>query len=406
MTSRVFISYRSSDGADKATALARDLDALFGDEQIFLDKEDLPAGSRWRDEIVQALGNSPILIVLVTPNYLGALDAEGRRCIDREDDPARDELEAGIAAKARIIPLLCDGVAAMPAPTELPSPFDQLCELQWGRLRAYDWRADMSRLADDLRQLGLAPRLTSMHGTIPVPLHEPITTPMPLDGPGSEPAARDQPAEGNRRGILGLAGFALLAFGGWGLVRWREQRAANLSGPWRARIGARGAPSSRDGELIQVTLAQKGNALRLASSAVDIEHNPEWQNYRDFWKERTGAELNRVFYRGEGKIVGDDEDEEAAAEPAAPGASPAAGASGPQRTRKAEPEPARHPAQPVAVRRLVLSIHIATPGSNGETIDEGAFRGVVDAEVQRIHGRLWLNSEQAERVVDLRRGGG
>ncbi|MGZ5203695.1 MAG: toll/interleukin-1 receptor domain-containing protein [Caldimonas sp.] len=407
MTARVFISYRSSDGADKATALARDLDALFGDDQIFLDKEDLAPGSRWRDEIARALGNSPILIVLVTPNYLGARDAEGRRCIDREDDPARDELQAGVAAKAHIIPLLCDGVATMPAPTELPSPFDQLCELQWGRLRAYDWRADLGRLADDLRQLGLTPRPASMPGTIPVPLlHEPITTPMPLDGPGGESTAHAGPAEGGRRGFLGLAAFALLAFGGWEFMRWREQRAANLSGPWRARIGARGAPSSRDGEQLLVTLEQKGNQLRLASNAVDIEHNPEWENYRDFWKERTGAELNRVFYRGEGKIVGDDEDESLAAEPGATEASAAAEASGPARSRKGEAEPGRHPAQPVAVRRIVLSIHIATPGSNGETIDQGAFRGVVDAEDQRIHGRLWLNSEQAERVVDLRRGGG
>ena len=51
MSARVFISYRTSDGTDKATALARDLDALFGQDQIFLDKDDLPAGSRWRAEL-------------------------------------------------------------------------------------------------------------------------------------------------------------------------------------------------------------------------------------------------------------------------------------------------------------------------------------------------------------------
>ncbi|MBV9891108.1 MAG: toll/interleukin-1 receptor domain-containing protein, partial [Rhizobacter sp.] len=93
MTARVFISYRSSDGADKATALARDLDALFGQAQVFLDKDDLPAGCRWRDEIARALSEAPILLVLVTPNYLGAHDDAGRRCIDRADDPVRDELE-------------------------------------------------------------------------------------------------------------------------------------------------------------------------------------------------------------------------------------------------------------------------------------------------------------------------
>ncbi len=95
MSARVFISYRTSDGVDKATALSRDLDALFGEDQIFLDKDDLPAGSRWRDVIAAALNASPILLVLITPNYLDARDSAGKRCIERSDDPVRDELEAG-----------------------------------------------------------------------------------------------------------------------------------------------------------------------------------------------------------------------------------------------------------------------------------------------------------------------
>ena len=46
MAARIFISYRSSDGKDKATALARELGAVFGDAQVFLDKDDLRGGSR------------------------------------------------------------------------------------------------------------------------------------------------------------------------------------------------------------------------------------------------------------------------------------------------------------------------------------------------------------------------
>ena len=110
MSARVFISYRTSDGVDKATALSRDLDALFGEDQIFLDKDDLPAGSRWRDVIARTLHASPILLVLITPNYLDASDSAGKRSIERDDDPVRGELEAGLAAEAHVIPLLCDGV--------------------------------------------------------------------------------------------------------------------------------------------------------------------------------------------------------------------------------------------------------------------------------------------------------
>ena len=416
MTSRVFISYRSSDGADKATALARDLDSMFGDDQIFLDKEDLAPGSRWRDGIAAALGNAPILLVLVTPHYLGAVDAAGQRCIERADDPARDELEAALAAKAHVIPLLCDGVTALPAASELPSPFNQLCELQWGRLRAYDWRADMGRLADDLSTLGLTPRPLSMPGTIPVPLQEPTTTPMPLDAPGSAAPAHQDIADEGRRSVFGVVAIAVLGLGGWGLWRWRQKRAALLSGPWRARIGTRGAPTSREGELMIVTLVQDGENLRLTSSALDIEHDPEWENYRDFWKQRTGDDLTRVFYRGEGKVLRDDEGFDAsvpaaaAVEPPASAASDAeeggAGNAASAPPPKKKPQPVRLPPRPVALRRVVVDVHIATPGSDSGTIDEGVFRGIIDTDDQWIHGRLWLRSEQAERVMDLRRNGG
>ncbi len=37
MTARVSIIYQTSDGADKATARSRDLDAMFGQEETFLD---------------------------------------------------------------------------------------------------------------------------------------------------------------------------------------------------------------------------------------------------------------------------------------------------------------------------------------------------------------------------------
>jgi hypothetical protein len=407
MSARVFISYRNSDGADKATALARDLDAMFGDDQIFLDKEDLAPGSRWRDGIAAALGNAPVLLILVTPNYLGALDPQGQRCIDRADDPARDELEAGIAAKAHVIPLLCDGVETMPPATELPSPFDHLCELQWGRLRAYDWRADMGRLAEDLCELGLTPRPASMPGTIPVPMNEPTTTPVPLGAPGTAATHGEGLADEGRRGVLGLAALAVLAAGGWSFWRWRQRRAALLSGPWRARIGAPGAPTSREGELMIFTLAQQGESLRLTSSAVDIEHDPAWENYRDFWKGRTGKDLNNVFYRGEGQIVHDDDGFSGSrTAPAAAATSEVdsdADAAG-KVTSTLPKKPKAEPGRPVALRRVVVDVHIATPGSDSETIDEGVFRGIVDTDDQWIHGRLWLNSEQAERVMDLRRG--
>ena len=357
MSARVFISYRTSDGADKATALARDLDALFGQDQIFLDKDDLPAGSRWRDVIVRALNASPILLVLVTPNYLGARDSAGKRCIDRPDDPIRDELAAAIAANAQVIPLLCDGVAQTPSATDLPPPFDQLAERTWRRLRAYDWREDLARLSEDLQKLGIVPRTTpGALGSAPVPL---------VGAEASDGAAR---AGLGRR--LALAGGALLVVGaGVAAWLWEEKKSASLAGRWRATIGKLGATTARDGEIVVVTVTQTGESVRVASSAVDIEQDPDWKKYREFWKDRFGQPL-------EPRLL----------------------------SRRRRPAARRGDAAgaPVGPQRILLSVRVDSP-DGGEPIDTGALRGTVEPDRQRIRARLWMNSEQGERMVDLRR---
>ena len=106
--------------------------------------------------------------------------------------------------------------------------------------------------------------------------------------------------------------------------------------------------------------------------------------------------MKQVIYRGEGEFI---DEGESASKPASAPAQAASAA-----LAKAEPERARRVDPTLGMRRVVIAVHIAAPGASGEKIDEGLFRGVVDLGDQRIHGRLWLESEQAERVVDLRRG--
>jgi hypothetical protein len=357
MSARVFISYRTSDGVDKATALSRDLDALFGEDQIFLDKDDLPAGSRWRDVIAKTLHASPILLVLITPNYLEASDSAGKRSIERADDPVRGELEVGLAARAHVIPLLCDGVTTIPPAADLPPPFGQLSDLTWRRLRAYDWREDLARLAQDLRGLGVVAR------TNPGAL---TSGPLPLMGMADAPGT---PSASNvRRNALAALGAIVLGGAGVAAWRWYENKVPSLSGRWRASVGKRGAINARDAEVVVVTIEQTGSSLRVASSAVDIERDPDWQNYRDFWQQKKGQPLNRVFYRGEGVVQSDSGEGDA----------------------------------PPGPRRILLSVHVDVPEGSAP-IDTGALRGTIDPDGNRIRGRLWLNSEQGERVVDLRR---
>ncbi len=269
MSERIFISYRTADGADKATALARDLGREFGDAAVFLDKDDLGGGSAWRAEIGRAIDGRPVLLLLVTPQLLAATDGQGRLRIAADDDPVRRELAAAFAVDARIIPLLADGVPEIPDAAALPQPFKRLGELTWRPLRAYDWNRDVERLVADLEALGV-PRA-------------------PVGGQATAPAG---PAS-RRRWLAALGAIVALAGGVWWLTR--PSAPETLDGRWQATLW--------QGETVVVVLAGQGDTVTLASEPVNIVDRPDWREYRAFWLERAGSPLEAIMYLGEGRRI-------------------------------------------------------------------------------------------------------
>lgn len=328
MAARIFISYRSSDGKDKATALARDLGAVFGDAQVFLDKDDLRGGSRWRDEVQQLLDQRPVLLLLMTPQLLAATDAAGRLRIANPDDPVRRELADALEANAQIVPLLCDGFDAPPPASGLPPPFDQIGERTWRKLRAYDWQGDVQRLVDDLRALGV-PALAGQQ---------------PVAAAGARP----------RRAWLGwaLAGVAAVGVAGWFTQRGSALQA--VSGEWAATVI--GQPT------MSFVFRQDGDKLILTSKPVPVADRADWAEYRSFWRERTGAELTHLVYRGEGALRTD----------------------------------------PGVLRAIDIALTlVSAPGDI--SVDSGNLSASLDTEGAVMNGKLWLNSAQADRPVVLRR---
>jgi hypothetical protein len=201
--------------------------------------------------------------------------------------------------------------------------------------------------------------------------------PMPLDDPAADVSAAS--AFTGRRFAM-LAGAALIAAVAWGAWRRQGRQSASLLGRWSARIGGLDGTNLRGSETLELRIETDEPGLRLTSQPLDIEHSPDWQTYRDSWKQRTGSNLKQVVYSGEGKVLSDDEaanNEQASATPRSP--------------------------QAIGARRVVFSIRVDAPEHEGEAVDTGALRGVIESGDQHIRGSLWLNSEQAERIVDLRR---
>lgn len=347
MAARIFISYRTSDGMDKATALARDLGAVFGDDQVFIDKSDLRGGSVWRTEVDHALSERPVLLLLLTPQLLGATDEAGTLRITQADDPVRRELTEALAAKAEIIPLLCDGLDAAPRTTSLPEPFDQIGERTWRRLRAYDWQHDLQLLIADLQALGVQARIAA-----------PATTEPP----------RDRRTTWMMAGLAVIVAVLAVAFWQWNARTAAEAQAMRLglTGDWTAQVEANPP--------FGLSLKQDGSKLELTSTPVPIATLPEWQAYRQSWRERTGAALDHVVYRGEGTVRTD---------PGAPASIDVAW--------RLESQPGG-----VGIDSGNLSATSSATPVEGASAPAAAWQAP-------MAGKLWSNADQADRPMRLER---
>jgi hypothetical protein len=343
MAGRIFISYRTADGRDKATALARDLGARFGEPQVFLDKDDLAAGTPWRDEIQRTLGGpGGVLLLLVTPQLLAATDTQGQPRIADPNDPVRREVAAALAAGDRIIPLLCDGVDEVPK-GPLPPPFDRLGDYTWRRLRAYDWRGDFERLAEDIAAMGYRPGDAATGGAAPV-----------------------EGGTGRRQALafaLGSIGTAAIAGAVWFGLREKmpvpppdpgATKREGIPGTWLAAVAA--------DPPFALVLEREGEQLKLTSVPVQVDDWASWEEYRAFWRRLTGTELKRVVYRGAGTIITD---------PGVP---------------------------------LAIDVAWTLFNEGGDTkIDSGNLHASAAADGKSLSGRLWSNGDQAERPVVLTR---
>ena len=65
----IFISYRQADAKAWAISLRDDLAKVFGEDQVFLDKDTLQAGN-WRDQITHALDQCKVVLVVIGARWL------------------------------------------------------------------------------------------------------------------------------------------------------------------------------------------------------------------------------------------------------------------------------------------------------------------------------------------------
>src|SRR5689334_8780206 len=92
----IFLSYRRQETSHLAGWIADRLVDKFGRARVFMDIDSIAPGRDFGEAIEDALGECAVLLVLIGPTWVGALDARGRRRLDDPDDLVVLEIQAAL----------------------------------------------------------------------------------------------------------------------------------------------------------------------------------------------------------------------------------------------------------------------------------------------------------------------
>lgn len=146
----IFISYRRDhDGARSALvekAIQGSFELVDADStvSVYRDVSDR-IGVEWPQRIESRLAEADIAVVIIGPEWLGAVDKYCRRRIDQEDDWVRREIAISLERGISVIPLLFDD-AGMPPADALPEVIAQLADRQGLNIRIAYFDQDVQPL--------------------------------------------------------------------------------------------------------------------------------------------------------------------------------------------------------------------------------------------------------------------
>ena len=194
--SDIFVSYRREDSAPYAGRIFDRLSAFFGADHVFMDVEDIRAGTDFPHAIEKTVGACDVLIAVIGPRWfetLRARDAGGTDFLEQE-------IGAALRRNIPVIPVLVEG-AAMPPASELPDTLAPLARRQALAVRDTSFDVDASELIRAVR------RVTG-----------------------------DESRSVTRRLFLIIAAGILIAVVGSVLLLRQSRRGGSLNGVWIARM--------------------------------------------------------------------------------------------------------------------------------------------------------------------------
>ena len=161
----VFISYRRDDAPGYAGRLYDRLASEFGRENVFIDVDALQPGDDFVDAINKRLQTCDVMLAMIGKRWLSAVDEQGSRRLDGDDDYVRVEIQTALERKLLTIPVLVER-ASMPKAAELPETLSLLARRQAIELSDRRWDYDVGVL---LRQIATAGLRADADMSLPMP---------------------------------------------------------------------------------------------------------------------------------------------------------------------------------------------------------------------------------------------
>ena len=169
---RIFISYRRTDAPGHAGRIYDALARHFGDENVFMDVDDIPPGQSFTQVLDEALAGCDVLLALIGSHWTARGRRLGRRRLDDPDDFVRLEVGGALRRGIVVVPVLVQN-AQMPAAAELPPPLAPLAHVQAFELIDRHWGANMRALLAMLGGLDVAALRAARTRPEPAPVVEP-----------------------------------------------------------------------------------------------------------------------------------------------------------------------------------------------------------------------------------------
>jgi hypothetical protein len=148
----IFINYRREDAPGVAGRLFDRLASNYPRHEMFMDVDAMKPGRDFVKQVDEHVAKCAVVLAVIGPAWLSAVDAKGRRKLDLPRDYVRLELAAALKREIPVIPLLVNG-ATMPAENDLPKELKSLPSRHALELRHSRFSADSDAVIQALSEI-------------------------------------------------------------------------------------------------------------------------------------------------------------------------------------------------------------------------------------------------------------